>query len=141
MHMWVCILSHVQLSATLWTFNLPGSSVHGMFQARILEWVAISFSRGSSTPRIEPGSPALAAGFFTTDSPWEAVRCWSSFIGLSDGKESACKAGDPGSIATHSSIVGESCGQRSLEGCIVHGVAKGRTLLKQLIHTHTQSLS
>ena len=28
--------------------NLPGSSVHGIFQARVLEWVAISFSRGSS---------------------------------------------------------------------------------------------
>ena len=31
--------------------SLPGSSVHGIFQARILEWVAISFSRGSSRPR------------------------------------------------------------------------------------------
>ena len=30
--------------------SLPGSSVHGIFQARILEWVAISFSRGSSRP-------------------------------------------------------------------------------------------
>ena len=29
----------------------PGSSVHGTFQARILEWVAISFSRGSSRPK------------------------------------------------------------------------------------------
>jgi len=29
----------------------PGSSVHGILQARILEWVAISFSRGSSPPR------------------------------------------------------------------------------------------
>jgi len=29
----------------------PGSSVHGIFQARILEWVAISYSRGSSRPR------------------------------------------------------------------------------------------
>ena len=28
--------------------NLPGSSVHGIFQAKILEWVTISFSRGSS---------------------------------------------------------------------------------------------
>ena len=37
----------------------PGSSVHGPFQARILEWVAIYFSRGSSQPRMEPGSPAL----------------------------------------------------------------------------------
>ena len=39
----------------------PGSSVHGILQARILEWVAISFSRGSSRPRIESVSPALQA--------------------------------------------------------------------------------
>ena len=31
--------------------SLPGSSVHGILQARVLEWVAISFSRGSSRPR------------------------------------------------------------------------------------------
>ena len=31
--------------------NLPGASVHGIFQARVLEWVAICFSRGSSQPR------------------------------------------------------------------------------------------
>ena len=31
--------------------SLPGSSVHGILQARVLEWVAISFSRGSSLPR------------------------------------------------------------------------------------------
>ena len=31
--------------------SLPGSSVHGIFQARVLEWIAISFSRGSSQPR------------------------------------------------------------------------------------------
>jgi len=44
----------------------PGSSVHGI-QARILEWVAISFSRGSSQPAVKPtslASPALAGGFF-----------------------------------------------------------------------------
>ena len=33
-------------------YNLPGSSVHGILQARILEWVAISFSKGSSRPGI-----------------------------------------------------------------------------------------
>ena len=38
---------------------LPGSSE--IFQARILEWIAIPFSRGPSLPRIEPGSPALQA--------------------------------------------------------------------------------
>jgi len=40
-------------------------SVHGMLQARILEWVAIPFSRGSSQPKGRTGSPALAGGFFT----------------------------------------------------------------------------
>ena len=39
--------------------SLPGSSVHGIFQAIVLEWIAISFSKWSSQPRIEPGSPAL----------------------------------------------------------------------------------
>jgi len=43
-------------------YSLPSSSVHGILQARILEWVAISFSKGSSDPRIEPRSPALQAG-------------------------------------------------------------------------------
>ena len=33
--------------------GMPGSSVHGIFQARILEWVATSFSRGSSQPRYQ----------------------------------------------------------------------------------------
>ena len=31
--------------------SLPGFSIHGIFQARVQEWVAISFSRGSSQPR------------------------------------------------------------------------------------------
>ena len=45
------------------------SSVHEIFQARILEWVAISFSKDISDPGIEPKSPALAGRFFTTE-PW-----------------------------------------------------------------------
>ena len=45
--------------------SLSGSSVHGILQARILEWVAIPFSRGPSHPGIEPASPALQARFFT----------------------------------------------------------------------------
>ena len=39
----------------------PGSSLHGILQARILEWVAISFSRGSSQSKGKPASPALQA--------------------------------------------------------------------------------
>ena len=52
---YLAILSEVpQLCLTLCNpmdYSLPGSSVHGVFQARVLEWVAISFSRGSSRPR------------------------------------------------------------------------------------------
>ena len=47
-------VSHSVVSDSLWPHGLyspPGSSVHGVLQARILEWVAIPFSRGSSQPR------------------------------------------------------------------------------------------
>ena len=43
--------SQVQLLVTLWTVALPGSSVHRILQVRILEWVAMPSSRGSSQPR------------------------------------------------------------------------------------------
>ena len=41
--------------------SLPGLSDHGILQARILEWLAMLFSRGSSNPEIDPWSPALQA--------------------------------------------------------------------------------
>ena len=41
--------------------NLSGSSVHGIFQARVLEWVAISSPGNLPNPGIEPGSPTLQA--------------------------------------------------------------------------------
>ena len=47
--------------------SLLGSSVHGILQARILEWVAIPFSRGSSQPR----SLALQADSLPSESPAE----------------------------------------------------------------------
>ena len=56
--------------------RLPGSSVLGIIQARILEWVAMPSSRGSSWPRDQTHiftSPALAGGFFTTSNTWEAL--------------------------------------------------------------------
>ena len=40
--------------------SLPGSYVHGIFQARVLEWVAISFSRGSSQPRNRTRASCIA---------------------------------------------------------------------------------
>ena len=48
------------------------SSVRGISQARILEWVAISIPRESSCPGIETVSPELAGGFFTYEPPGKA---------------------------------------------------------------------
>ena len=45
--------------------SLPMSSVHGILQARILEWVAISYSRGSSRPRDRTQVSCIASRFFT----------------------------------------------------------------------------
>ena len=55
--MWACSV----MSDSLWPMNygLPASSIHGIDQARILKWVAIPFSRGSSLPR-----------------DWTHISCW-----------------------------------------------------------------
>ena len=42
---------------------------HGIFQARILEWVVFSFSRGSAQPRIEPRSPTLQVDSSPAEAP------------------------------------------------------------------------
>ena len=49
--------------------SLPGSSVHGILQARILVCIAMAFSRGSSRPGTEPGSPALQADSLPSEPP------------------------------------------------------------------------
>ena len=54
--------------------SLPSSSVHGILQARILEWVAIPFSRGSSQPRDRTQVSCIAGGFFTTWTTREAPK-------------------------------------------------------------------
>ena len=55
-------------------FGLPGSSVHGIFQARVLEWVAISFSMDLPDLGIEPSSPALQADALPSEPPGKPKR-------------------------------------------------------------------
>ena len=58
---WTCLVLYAQLFSRVQLFATPGtswtSSVRGILQATILEWVAISSFRGSSQPRIKPMSP------------------------------------------------------------------------------------
>ena len=49
--------------------SLPGSSVHGIFQARVLEWGAIAFSRRSSWPRDQTQVSCIAGRGFTSEPP------------------------------------------------------------------------
>ena len=66
------LLSRVQLFCNPTDCSLPGSSVHGTLQARILEWVASPFSRGSSQPRDWTLVSHNAGRFFTIWATREA---------------------------------------------------------------------
>ena len=68
--------------------SLSGSSVHGILQARILEWVAISFSRGSSQARDRTRVSCIAGGCFIVWATWEAQFCPT----LCDPWTTACQA-------------------------------------------------
>ena len=64
-------LSCVWLFVTPWTVACQAPSVHGISQARILEWIAISFSRGSSWPRNWTHSPCVGRPVFYHWTAWE----------------------------------------------------------------------
>ena len=55
-------------------YSPPGSPVHGISQARTLEQIAISFSRGSSWPRDQTWVSCTAGGFFMDWATWEAIE-------------------------------------------------------------------
>ena len=91
----VCVLIYVQL-CDLMNFNPPGSSVHGISQARILEWVAISSSRGFS-PRGDQSHISCIFVHWQADSlplshlgsPWYHIyvesKIWHKWIYLWNG--------------------------------------------------------
>ena len=80
--MYTCVLSHfscVQLFLTL--SSSPCSSVYEILQARILEWVVISSSRGSSPPRAQTCiscASSIAGRFFTTEPPGKPIASIST---------------------------------------------------------------
>ena len=67
-----CVLFVAQSCLTVCSsmdFNPEGSSAHGILQARILEWVAISYLKGLPNPGIKPRSPALQADSLLSEPP------------------------------------------------------------------------
>ena len=107
---------------------MPGSSVHGILQARILEWFFISFSRGSSQPLLN----------LQAFGGWALVS-QMGFPGGADDKESAYNVGDPGLIPGSGRSPGEGNGNPLQYSCLeysmdrrawwatVHGAAKNWT--------------
>ena len=60
--------------------SLPGSSIHGIFQAEMLEWVAIPFSRGSSPPKDQTWVSCIAGRFFIDWVTFAPLKGFSFFI-------------------------------------------------------------
>ena len=72
-----------QSCPTLWDpldCSLQTSSVHGIFQARVLEWVAISFSRGSSRPRDQTQVSCTAGRYFTVWATSDNIKLKKIFM-------------------------------------------------------------
>ena len=137
----------------------PGSSVYGILHERILEWVAIPFSKGSSLSRDQTQVFHIAGRFFTIWATREVLyvnkRTYNTFVHItlakimdfpdsSIGEESTCNAGDPSWIP--------GLGRCPLEGkvyplqysglensmdCIVHGVTKCWTQMNNFTFSFT----
>ena len=58
----------------------PGFSFHGILQVRILEWIATSFSRGSSWPRDRTQISCITLRFFTIWAPWETLNFANLYV-------------------------------------------------------------
>ena len=119
--------------------------VLGILQARKLEWVACPFSRGSSCPRNWIGVSGIAGGIFTSCDTREALHIifiylfiylsvHSSFLPSfplslppcgSDGKESACSAGDQGSVPKLRRSPGEGNGHLLHYSCLENSMDRG----------------
>ena len=72
-------LSHVRLFATPWTVACQAPLSMGILQTRILEWVAMPSSGGSSQPRDQTQVSLIVGGFFTVWATREAQECWNGY--------------------------------------------------------------
>ena len=120
--------------------SLPGSEIHGIFQARILESAAISFSRRSSQPRDRTWVFCTADRCFTV---WATGVILVDFPGGSDSKVSAYNAGELGLIPwrrkqqpTPVLLPGKSHGRRILVGYHPWGRKEPDTTERLHFHFH-----
>ena len=96
---WLYIHTHTHTHIYIHT-HTPGSAIHGIFQARILEWAAISFSSGPSQPRVRTRVSCIADRRFTIWATREALPVQERQV-QSLGQEDALEK----KMATHFSIL------------------------------------
>ena len=99
----------------------PGSSAHGIFQARIPEWIAISYSRGFTSLPVSKW--AFIKYVLDNGLPW-----WLS------GKEFACNAGNLGSILEMGRSPGEGEGLENLMDGVLAGKISWTVFLPRKCH-------
>ena len=102
--------------------SLPGSSVHGIFQAIVLGWIAISFSRGSSRLRDRTQVSRIVDRRFTSWATREAQGTWSPVLITITRWHSAvlCSV----TVVSDSLLPCQSWPLCSLPGCTVHGITQ-----------------
>ena len=128
-------LSSVQLFVTPRTdCSLPGSSIHGIFQAGILEWVAISFSRGTSWHRDWTQASHVIGRCFTVWATREARSHFYLFILFMEFSRQECCSGLPFS-SSEDYILSELSTMTCLSWVALHSMAHSFIELhKPLLH-------
>ena len=138
--------------------SLPGSSVCGISQAGILEWVTISPPGDLPDPGIEPAYPALASGIFTPEPPgnlnhWIVVSSLLNIFGLSPQciyLQSPCEflglfpfphfLTPPYQCLIISLLVYYKFSQQALSGTIVEGAELNcNMLIRTILYTRNQN--
>ena len=133
--------------STVWLCDPMDYTVHRILQVRILDWVAIPFFSGSSTPRDQTGASFIVGRFFTSwatreahlglgptqmtsfnmnykDSVSPILRYWI-FPSGSDGKKSTCNTGDLGSIPVWGRSPGGGHGHPLQYSCLENPMDRG----------------
>ena len=131
----VCVFSCLTLCYPM-ECSPPGSSAHGILQARILARGAIPFSRGSSQPRNQTHiswSPALAGGFFTTSTSWRCYETEASSRAHLGGSACSLSHSLSARIALSSLTVGMTNLSTAIQENILHSWVKSFVLTCMLI--------
>ena len=103
----------------------PDSSIHGILQARILEWVAIPFFRGSSQPRGQTQVSCIAGGFFTTQLPGKPESSSQVALVVKNLIANAGDIRDVGSIPGLGSFPAEGNGNPLQYSCLENPMDRG----------------